>query len=147
MKFLRIAAWNINGLSPNKQEAELVLKHNNIDILLISESHMTDERIINIQGYNVYYTNHPDGTSHAGTAIIIKENIKHHVLGNYKQQHLQATVVAVDDWQGPLAVAAVYCPPKHRINEQMFATFFQLLATDLSLQGIGTRSTTSGVLE
>lgn len=127
MKFLRIAAWNINGLSPNKQEVELFVNHNKIDILLISESHMTDEKLIKIEGYNVYCTNHPDGTSHAGAAIVIRENIKHHVLPDFKQMYLQATVVSIDDWQGPLRVAAVYCPPRHRIDEQMFSDFFHLL--------------------
>lgn len=127
MKFLRIAAWNINGLSPNKHEVELFIKNNKIDILLISESHMTDERVIFIRGYNVYYTNHPDGTSHAGTAVIIKDTIKQHPLQNFKQAYLQATVVSIDDWQGPLSVAAVYSPPRHRVDEQMYSDFFNTL--------------------
>lgn len=90
---------------------------------------MTDQKVIFIKGYNIYYTNHPDGTSHAGTAIIIKDNIRHHTLPNCQQVYLQATIISIDDWQGPLRVAAVYCPPRHRIDEQMFTCFFHTLGS------------------
>jgi hypothetical protein len=38
-KFLRIAQWNANGLAQHKDEDQLFLRHNKIDILLISETH------------------------------------------------------------------------------------------------------------
>lgn len=139
IKFLRIAAWNINGLPPNKHEVELFITHNKIDILLISESHMTDEKAIVIKGCNIYYTNHPDGTSHAGSAIVIKDAIKHHSLQDFKQPYLQSTVISIDDWQGPLNIAAVYSPPRHRVNEQI------RLMTDLSPEEIGTPKIPTGV--
>lgn len=127
MNFLRIATWNINGLSPNTHEVELFIHHNKIDILLISETHMIDERIVTIKGCNIYYCNHPDGTSHAGAAIVVRDNIKQHALPNHKQAYLQAAVLSVDQWQGTLNVAAVYCPPRHRIDEKMFCDFFKTL--------------------
>lgn len=36
---LRIGAWNINGLTPNKSELELLITHNKLDLALISEAH------------------------------------------------------------------------------------------------------------
>ena len=80
--------------------------------------------MIKINGFKVYYCNHPDGTSHGGAAVIIKECIKQHALLNFQHPHLQAIAVAIDDWQGALTVAAVYCPPRHRMDEQMFTDFF-----------------------
>lgn len=129
IKFLRIAAWNVNGMSPNRQEIELFIKNNRIDVLLISETHMTNNKIILMKGYQIYYTNHPDGTSHAGSAIIIKENIQQHSLLNFKQAHLQATVISIDDWQGSLNIASVYCPPRHQVDEQMYSDFFNTLGS------------------
>ena len=38
-KFLRIALWNANGHAQHKEEIQLFLQHNIIDILLISETH------------------------------------------------------------------------------------------------------------
>jgi len=48
-------------------------------------------RSIHIPNYSVYDTQHPDGTAHGGTAIIIKYYIKHHLHWHYNREHLQAT--------------------------------------------------------
>ncbi|CAK1542793.1 unnamed protein product [Leptosia nina] len=88
---------------------------------------MKDQNVIKIKGYNIYYANHPDGTSHAGSAVIVRENIRHHVLPNFRQAHLQAAIISIDDRHGSLNVASVYCPPRHRISEQMFSDFFDTL--------------------
>ncbi|KAJ8730540.1 hypothetical protein PYW08_001953 [Mythimna loreyi] len=127
MKFLRIATWNINGIAPNLAEVVLFLHHNNIDILLVSETHLKDERVIKINGYNAYYSNHPDGTSHGGAAVVIKENIRQHYLLEIKHPLIQSVAVAIDDWLGTLTVAAVYCPPRHGIVEQTFTDYFHKL--------------------
>jgi hypothetical protein len=41
--------------------------------------------------------------------------------------HLQATSVTVEDWIGPLTIAAVYCPPKHAVKAQQFRSFYATL--------------------
>lgn len=71
-KFIRIALWNANGLLQHKDEVQIFLEHNSIDILLVSETHFTDKSYFNIPQYKTYYTNHPDNTAHAGTGILIK---------------------------------------------------------------------------
>jgi exonuclease III len=43
-KFLRIALWNANVLAQHKDEIQLFLQHNKIDILLISETHFTTKK-------------------------------------------------------------------------------------------------------
>jgi len=60
----------------NHEEIKLFLNHNFIDILLISETHFTTKNNFIIPKYKLYYTNHPDGTVHQGTAVLIKETIK-----------------------------------------------------------------------
>lgn len=70
---------------------------------------------------------HPDGTAHGGSAIIIRNNIKHHVTNAYQTEQIQATNVVVEDWLGPLTISAVYCPPKHKIKENDFALYFKTL--------------------
>ena len=42
MTSIKIATWNLDGLSPNVEEVEVLLHSHNIDILLVSESHLTD---------------------------------------------------------------------------------------------------------
>lgn len=124
---LRIATWNINGLAPNKLELELLISNHKLDVVLISEAHCTEKSNIKIKDCNTYITHHPDGTGHAGTAIIIRKHIKHHLLPEYKTNHIQATKIAVESKCGTFNLAAVYCPPKHAIDNIKFTTFFSTL--------------------
>jgi exonuclease III len=56
-----------------KGEVQLFLQQNKIDILLVSQTHFTTKIHFQIPQYNTYYTNHPDGNAHAGTAILVKQ--------------------------------------------------------------------------
>lgn len=134
-KFLRVAQWNANGLHPHINEVKLFLKHNYIDVMLISETHCTDRTYCTIPQYNIYYTNHPDATAHAGTAIIIKQTISHYELPNYRQDYLQATSVNVTLLPFDLTISAVYCPPKHNNKAQHFSDFFKTLGTKFIVGG------------
>lgn len=127
MTALRVATWNINGLAPNKTELELFINNNQLDVVLISEAHCTDKSKIKIKGCNTYVTKHPDGTGHAGTALVIRNSIKHQVLPEYRTNHIQATTVAVEANCGQLNLSAIYCPPRHTISETKFTEYFSTL--------------------
>lgn len=61
---LKIAFWNANGLALHSLELkEFILSHK-LDIILISETHFTSKSYLRIPNYNIYHTNHPDGTAH-----------------------------------------------------------------------------------
>lgn len=47
-------SWNGNGLARHKEELEIVLDLNEIDICLISETHFTNQSYIKFKGYLVY---------------------------------------------------------------------------------------------
>lgn len=76
MNAIRIGNWNINGLAPKKHEVESLIKMHKLDIVLFSEAHCTEKSRVKIDGYAFYTTCHPDGTAHAGTAILIKKKHK-----------------------------------------------------------------------
>jgi len=69
-----MAQWNANGLHRHIEEIKIFLKYNHIDVLLISETHCTERTYCHIPQYKIYYTNHPDATAHAGTALIIRQS-------------------------------------------------------------------------
>lgn len=100
---------------------------NKLDVALISESHAVARSDFRMKGYNIYFTPHPDGLAHAGSALIIKSNIKHTRLDNYSTNHIQATSVRVEDLTGPIVLSAVYSPPKHKITQDMYITYFKTL--------------------
>jgi exonuclease III len=70
-KSILILQFNANGLKNHINVLETVLYNKRIDIALITETHFTKYSHINIPGYKVLNTNHPDNTAHGGVAIII----------------------------------------------------------------------------
>ena len=91
--------------------------------MLISETHFTMKSHIKIHNYTIYDSQHPDGTAHGGTAVIIKNGIRHHLHGHYNLEHLLQATSATIDWIGPLTKAAVYYPPKHTFKAEHFQSF------------------------
>lgn len=124
---LKFALWNANGLSQHKHELYAFIINHKLDIILISETHFTKKSFIKFHNYKIYHTTHPDGTAHGGTAIIIRNNIKHYQTTQYQKPHIQATNVVVEDWTGPITFSSIYCPPKHSIQQTDFKTFFDTL--------------------
>lgn len=94
---------------------------------MICEIHFTSKSYVSIPWYSTYYTLHPDGSAHGGTAIIIRSNIKHYETRSYSKAYLQATNVVVEEWNGPIIVSAVYSQPKHTIKNSQYEDFFSTL--------------------
>jgi hypothetical protein len=93
------------------KEIKLFLKLNFIDILLTSETHFTTKNYFSIPRYKLYYTNHPEGTAHGGTAILITETIEPYVLLKYEEDSTQATPIKVKVFPYEIIITAVYCHP------------------------------------
>jgi exonuclease III len=121
---LKIVIWNANGLAQHVEEVKTYTRTRHVDIILISETHFASRSYFKIPNFTAYDTRHPDGTAHGGTAILIKNGLKHHLHGHYTADYLQATA---EDWVGPLTIAAVYCPPKHVIKADQFRHFYTTL--------------------
>lgn len=126
-KALRLAIWNANGLSQHEHEITAFITDKKIDIMLISETHFTEKSYLKIPNFNIYNTNHPNGSARGGTAIIVKKSIKHAELNKYQEEHIQATSIAVKDYFGTLTITAVYCPPKHSIKKEQYEHFYHTL--------------------
>jgi len=85
--------------------------------MLISETHFTTKTYFYIPGYKLCHTNHPDGSAHGGTAILVKDTIMFYELLKYDEQAIQATSIKVQGMLHEITVAAVYCPPRHNIKK------------------------------
>lgn len=126
-KAVNLGVWNANGLNQRSQELKAFLYQHNIDIMLISETHYTSKNYLKIPNYTTYHTQHPDGTAHGGTAVIIKSTLKHHEKEKYTKDYLQATTITIEDWNGAIDVSAIYSPPKHSIKKEQYTEFFKSL--------------------
>jgi hypothetical protein len=52
---------------------------------------------VKIPTYTTYAANDADGRAHAGSAIIITEEIKNYELAKYETDHIQATNISIED--------------------------------------------------
>jgi hypothetical protein len=98
------------------KDVEVFHNTQKIDIILVSETYFAEENYTKIPNNITYATNHPDGRYHAGSAIIIRKDIKHHEPAKYETDHIQATNVSIEDWDGNFTISDIYCPPRHKIK-------------------------------
>jgi exonuclease III len=94
---LKIVAWNANDLCQHMNKVKIFIFNNQIDITLISETHLTKKHYFKIPSYLIYHTTYPDGITYDGTAIIIKNNIRNHEIDNFNSDFLQAIIVELED--------------------------------------------------
>lgn len=129
MNFLNIVFWNANGLAQHTLEVKNFLSSNQIDILLVSETHFTSKHHFCIPQYDFYHVMHPSGMARGGSGILIKQSIKHHQGTHYSSDIIQATNIIVESMQGPLTVSSIYSPPKHTIKKENYINFFKTLGS------------------
>lgn len=122
-KDLRIATWNANGILNRKLELIVFLDTQNIDVCLISETHMTNQCYLKIRGYKVYHTPHPQNQARGGSAVIIKEALKHSEECHMQRDEIQLTVVRIASVKQKLIVGALYCPPKYNLKTDDYRSF------------------------
>ena len=109
---LKIALWNANGLCQQIHELNSFLPGNEIDILLVAETHLTNRSYVKIPNYKLFHTNHPDNKAHGGAAVIIRETIKCIEINAYKTHNIQASTIQIEDQFGFLNISSCYCPTK-----------------------------------
>jgi len=80
---LKLITWNANGLAKHSLEVKAFIFSQDINILLVSETHFTNKNYLQIPGYTLYHTMHPDGKANGGTAIIIRSSIKHYEIDKH----------------------------------------------------------------
>ena len=121
---LKIAACNSNDLQQRSPETKTFLYKNNIDILLVSETHLTLKSYMEILYYTIYDTKHPSGKAHGGTAVIIKNDIKHLLHSQTNKEHLQATTVIIQTNDNYFQISAIYAPPRHKMTLKKWEEYF-----------------------
>ena len=132
---LHIMEWNAKGLMQHRHELQTILHTENIDICLISETHFIKESYIRIKNYSTYLCNHPANTVRGGSAVIIKNNIKHHEEEKYATYYIQAATVTIETTKQKLNVSAIYCPPRYNIQVSEYNDLFNRLDSRFIIGG------------
>jgi len=120
--------WNVNGITPHILELQTILNVYNIDIAMISESYLTPTKTIKILGYKAYQSNHPDTSVHAGSVILVRNNLTHSLLSVTSETYLQATsiLVSLNEYIN-LTLSYIYCALLLVILD------FEMLSSDSSI--------------
>ncbi len=132
---IKIAQWNANGIANHKKELELFLKTNEIDIMLISETHLTTKNKFRIFGYSCHANNHPDDKPCGGTAIIVKNRLRHHSLPNSQTRSFQYTAIQLTESKPGITIIATYCPPKYTLKQEHFTKMFNSFGNRFLMAG------------
>lgn len=132
---LVIAEWNANGVLNHVNEIEYFLKTNLIDILLVSDTHLTQKSYFKIHGYDIIQTNHPDDRAHGGAAVIIKSTIKYEVGESFSEPYLQATGVTITCNHSKIDIYSVYFPPRFSVKCEQFNKFFKSIGNSFIVGG------------
>ena len=87
--------------------------------------------------HTIYYTHHPDGTAHAGSAIIIKTTLKHFILEPYITNKIQSTIIKITTMPRIIIIAAIYSSPCHVISSEEYKDFLLHLGPNFLVAGDG----------
>lgn len=123
---LQIIFWNAKSIRAGRNELEEYVTSENIDVVLVSETWLQPQHSNpNIQGYTMYRTDRTT-TQGGGTAIYVRNVIKHYVTALPTLQHLEATAIVVTTKNGPLRLFSCYNTSNHRyplLEEDLRAIF------------------------
>jgi hypothetical protein len=92
-------------------------------------NHTTEHTFVKIPHFTIYYANHPDGTAHPGSAIIIKSTLKCYELEPFITNKIQGTITQLEALSRPMVIAAVYSTPRHSISAEEYDHFLLQLGT------------------
>jgi len=130
-----IIIWNANGLTQHKHELHKFLIQNNIHVAFITEAHLTKTLKLKLPGYSIYRADHPDGTAHAGSAIIITTNLVHNLQSINPQTNFQSVSIQIFLNYVSITLASVYCSPSQKIPTRDFAQLFNSLGKNFIAGG------------
>lgn len=110
---LRILVWNADGVSTKLPKLECFVRQQEIDVLLISETHCKRDEAPKLFGYEAYTANDPSvGNAKGGTVILIRSSLVHFPITLIATDKVQLASAAIETELGSINFGAVYCPPR-----------------------------------
>jgi hypothetical protein len=122
---LTILLWNANGILKNINELQITLIEKTIDIFMISETHLTHNNFLNIHGYET--ADHPEGTAHEGTVLLIFNKIPHSPFPSHSSNKLQIIASSIFLNSILISFASAYFPSGCLFLDNEFSTFLHSL--------------------
>lgn len=110
---LKLAHWNANGVRNKTQELAQFLHNNDIDVLLLNETHLKPSLDLIVQNYKTYRSDRL-GRPGGGVAALVRNRIRSALT----ESPLTPTIEHVDveihtSNQEKIRLSAIYTPPQN----------------------------------
>lgn len=135
---LNIAFWNANGLQDKIQELTYFLEKYKIDIMLLSETKLTNKIKIKIKNYKVYRKDRSNNTPYGGVVILAKNNIP---AAEIPTNTISMETVAIKISDGHVIIST-YIPPSNKIDTKELSTLFNMASKVLVAGDLNSKHTT-----
>lgn len=106
METIKILQHNVQSWRNRKNELINKYIEENPDIILINSHGLIDNENIKIRGYTSY-TKNIFNEYHDGTAVLIKQNIKHKIIDEFITNTVK---IKIETTIGPISIATNYLP-------------------------------------
>ena len=117
---LKILTWNANGILAKLPTFEVFLNCHDIDICLLTETHLTSNTVFNIDNYQVYNAICPGDTARGGSSLIIKNSLDHFEFGKIESLEMQMFIIQLTSLKQKINIASIYCSPTCRLKKENF---------------------------
>lgn len=142
---LIVLLWNWNGILNHINGLTETIHKKIIDLILISESHLTDRAKLNISSYHLITSNQLDGTAYAGFAILIRTHIQLYALPNYNKNYIQSCAISMTLNHLPLTIATALLNITSQQTNSSFSS--NILVTKFIVGGILMRNISTRTAE
>ena len=132
---LKIVTWNANGILAKLSTFELLLSSLDIDICLLTETHLTNKNNLSLKNYKVYSAFCPGNTAIRGSSLIIKNTIDHFEISKVESKDIQMFIVQVISLKQNINIGVIYCSPSCSIKKDTFKSLLIELGDRFILGG------------
>lgn len=121
----QILAWNANGLKRQRLQLAEVASRHDLDIILVSETHLRAADQPKIANYTLYKTDREDRNG-GGTAVYVKSSLKHYPVTVGVTDNLEVTAVELETANsGTIRISSVYQPPSRPLLASDLDSLFE----------------------
>lgn len=117
---LRLGTWNANGLNNKKQLLTHFLHEHDLDVLVINETKLTDNKTFKLNNYNILRRDRPGNRAAGGVIMCIKTDVLYRQMTNV-HQNIENIAVKLKD--GPTIIGAYNRPNYNYTTHDLDALF------------------------
>lgn len=125
-KFIRFIELNANSIVSQKKREELkhLIRTKMPSFVLLCETKLNASHKLTFPEYNFYRNDRSTISKGGGTAILVKDIVKHEVLNTPKLTNMEATCVKIQLDGASFTIVSIYCTTK--VNERDLDTLLDL---------------------